>query len=233
MEQKVAQLPYFERLWAWFETNKKQALWGALIVVVVGVIVSFYFWQQSESEVNAGEALSQVLTSTAFSGGTRPESPEAYLKVASQHGGTSAGGQALLLAGEAFFAQGRYSEAQAQFQRFIREYSGNPLSAQAALGTAKCLDAQGKNEEAARAYKEAFERNPNSNIVPQAKFALARIYESQNKLDQARSLYEELARADTSIGNEAGMRLEELKTKFSAAAPVPAAVPILSTQKTN
>ena len=39
MEQKVAQLPYFERLWAWFETNKKQALWGALIVAVLGVII--------------------------------------------------------------------------------------------------------------------------------------------------------------------------------------------------
>lgn len=232
MEQNVVQLPYFERLWAWFETNKKQALWGALIVVVFGVIISFYLWQQSESEVKAGEALSQVLASTAFSGGTRAESPEVYLKVASQHGGTSAAGQALLLAGEAFFAQGRYNEAQAQFQRFTREYAGNPLLAQAALGTAKCLDAQGKTEEAARAYKEAFDRNPNANIVPQAKFSLARIYESQNKLDQARTLYEELARADSSIGSEAVMRLEELKMRFSAAPP-PATFPILSTGKTN
>src|SRR6267143_5249865 len=233
MEQNVARLPYFERLWTWFETNKKQALWGALIVVAVGVIISFYFWQQSESEVNAGEALSQVLAGAVFSGGNRAELPEAYLKVVSQHADTSAGGQALLLAGEAFFAQGRYSEAQAQFQRFTREYAGNPLAAQAALGTAKCLEAQGKTEEAARAYKEAFERNPNANIVPQAKFSLARIYESQNKLDQARSLYEELARAETSTGSDAAMRLEELKMRLSAGAPPPAVFPILSNQKTN
>lgn len=232
MEQNVAQLPYFERLWAWFETNRKQVLWGTLIVVALGVIISFYLWQQGEKEVNAGEALSQVLANTAFSGGTRVESPEAYLKVASQYAGTSSAAQALLLAGEAFFVAGRYSEAQAQFQRFIREYSGNPLIVQASLGTALSLDAQGKTDEAARAYKEVFERHPNANVVPQAKFSLARIYESQNKLDQARSLYEELARAESSTGTEAALRLEGLKTKFSAAPP-PATFPILSTGKTN
>jgi len=232
MEQKVAHLNFGEKLWVWFEANKKQALWGTLIVVGLGLIVSFYLWQESEKETNAGEALSRVLANTAFSGGAQVASPEAYLKVASQHGGTSAGAQALLLAGEAFFAAGRYSEAQAQFQRFSRDYAGNPLITQALLGAATCLDAQGKTEEAARAYKEVFERYPNANVVPQARFSLARIYESQGKLEQARSLYEEVARAENSIGNEAGMRLEELKTKLSAAAP-PAAFPILSTPKTN
>ena len=233
MEQKVAHLNVGEKLWVWFEANKKQALWGTLIVVVLGLVFSFYFWQESKKETNAGEALSQVLADTAFSGVARPASPEAYLKVASQHGGTSAGAQALLLAGEAFFAAGRYSEAQAQFQRFSRDYAANPLIAQALLGTATCLDAQGKTEEAARAYKEVFERYPNSNVVTQAKFSLARIYESQSKLEQARSLYEELTRVESSIGNEAGMRLEELKTKPSAAAPPPTTFPILSTPKTN
>jgi tetratricopeptide (TPR) repeat protein len=233
MEQKVANLNIGERLWVWFEANKKQTLWGALIVVVVGLIVSFYLWQESEKEANAGEALSQVMANTASSGGTRAESPDAYLKVASQHSGSSAGAQALLLAGEAYFEAGKYAEAQAQFQRFTREYMGNPLTPQALLGTASSLDAQGKTEEAARAYKEAFERNPNSNIAPQAKFSLARIYESQNKLDQARSLYVELARADTSIGNEAGMRLEELKVRSPAPSLPPATIPILSTPKTN
>ena len=232
MEQKVAHLNFGEKLWVWFEANKKQALWGTLLIVGLGLVVSFYFWQESKKETNAGEALSQVLANTVFSGALAA-SPEAYLKVASQHGGTSAGAQALLLAGEAFFAAGRYSEAQAQFQRFSREYAGNPLIAQALLGAATCLDAQGKTEEAARAYKEVFERYPNANVVPQARFSLARICESQGKLEQARSLYEEVARAESSIGNEAGMRLEELKTKLSAAAPPSAAFPILATPKTN
>ncbi len=216
MEQKVAHLNFGEKLWVWFEANKKQALWGTLIVVGLGLIVSFYLWQESEKETNAGEALSRVLANTAFSGGAQVASPEAYLKVASQHGGTSAGAQALLL-----------------FQRFSRDYAGNPLIAQALLGAATCLDAQGKTEEAARAYKEVFERYPNANVVPQARFSLARIYESQGKLEQARSLYEEVARAESSIGNEAGMRLEELKTKLSAAAAPPPAFPILSAPKTN
>jgi len=234
MELKVAHLTAGEKLWVWFEANKKRTLWGALIVVALGLIVSFYFWQESEKETNAGEALSQVVANTAFSGGNRMEPPEAYLKVASQHAGTGAGAQALLLAGDAFFGQGRYPEAQAQFQRFSREYAANPLIPQALLGAATSLDAQGKTDEAARAYKELFERHQNASVVPQAKFSLARIYESQNKLDQARSLYEEIARAESSLGNEAAMRFEDLKTRISAAAPPPTAtIPILSTPKTN
>jgi len=33
MEQKVAHLNFGEKLWVWFEANKKQALWGTLIEV--------------------------------------------------------------------------------------------------------------------------------------------------------------------------------------------------------
>ena len=57
MEQKVAHLNFGEKLWVWFEANKKQVLWGTLVIVVLGLIVSFYFWQESTKETNAGEAL--------------------------------------------------------------------------------------------------------------------------------------------------------------------------------
>ena len=50
-------------------------------------------------------------------------------------------------------------------------------------------------------------------VASQARFAVARIYESQGKLEQARVQYEELARseANSSIGNEAGIKAEELR----------------------
>src|SRR5439155_3864908 len=98
------------------------------------------------------------------------------------------------------------------------------------------------------AYKQLVDLHPGDPAVPQAKFALARIYESQGKFDQARALYEELGHADAygSIGNEAGLKADELRAKSSAPAaasapatiapeatttpPATKSIPLLSTQ---
>lgn len=247
MEQNVAKLNVFEKLWAWFEANKKQALTGAAIVVVVAGFVSFYIWRQGEKEVLAAEDLSNAIASVASPGHGASESVAAYLKVASAHPGTSAGERALLHAAAVLFTQGKYPEAQAQFDRFLRAYPDSPFRGEAQLGVAACLDAQGKMDEAARAYKILSESRPGDNAVAQARFALARIYEAQNKPDQARPIYEELAHNSQlgSIGDEAAVRAEELAQKFPLAtpSPSPAAVPKtpaifqpttnLSTLKTN
>ena len=124
MEQKVAHLNLGEQLWVWFEANKKQVVWGVVIAAVLALVASLYLWNAGQKRVKAGMALSQVLANAAFTGGVDGASAEAYLKVANEHAGTSAAGQALLLAGEAFFAQGQYAEAQTQFQRFVRENPG-------------------------------------------------------------------------------------------------------------
>ena len=60
MESDAGQLPISHKAWAWFEANKKQALWGAGAVLLVGVIIAFVLYQQSEDEVAASEALSNV-----------------------------------------------------------------------------------------------------------------------------------------------------------------------------
>ena len=221
MEQKVAHLTVGEKLLIWFEANKKQAAWGAGIVVVLGVVVGYYLWSQGAKEVKAADALSQVTAANLFAGAGQTASAADFLKVADAHAGTPAAGQALLLASGALFTEGKYAEAQTQFQRFSREYPGNPFMGQALLGIAACLDAQGKTDEAARAYKEAADRYPNANTVSQAKFGLARSYESQGKLDQARSLYEEISKAEpySFVGNEAVMRQEALKSNQPVVTP--------------
>lgn len=221
MEQKVAQLNFGEQLWVWYEANKKQVIWGAVLLAVLAFVVSLYLWNSEQKRVRAGMALSQVLANAAASGGVDPASADEFLKVANEHAGTSAGGQALLLAGEAYFAQGKYSEALTQFQRFVREHPGSPLTPQALLGTAAALDAQGKDEEAARAYKEVSDRYPNTNVTAPARFALARIYEAQGNPDQARAIYEDLTRtaAYNSLGSAAMMRLEELRPEAPEPTP--------------
>jgi tetratricopeptide (TPR) repeat protein len=214
MSSEVVELPLSHKLWAWFETNRKQATWGSAIIVVVGLIIWFVVWQQGEKEVNASEALSKVTSMIATSPGARPDA-SAYLKVAADYPKSSAGARALLLAAGSYFVEGKYPEAKTHFERFAREHHDSPFMGQALLGIAACLDAQGKTNEALTTYKDLVDHRPGENVVPQAKFALARLYEAQGKVDLARTLFEDLARADaySSIGSEAGMRLEELLVK--------------------
>jgi hypothetical protein len=61
-----------------------------------------------------------------------------------------------------------------------------------------------------------IDRRPGDSNVPSAKFALGRLHAAQNEPDQARTFLEDVERTDPygSLGDEARMQLEELKTKF-------------------
>ena len=226
METNAAQLPLGDKAWAWFEANKKPVAWAAALIAAVGLIVWFVLWQHEEKEVAAGNALSNVETGLA-AGGTRADSADAYLGIAAKYPGSSAGARALLLAGGSFFTDGKYPEAQAQFERFSREYRESPFMGEALLGIAASLDAAGKTNQAMTAYQNLIERHPGETVVPQAKFALARLDEAQNKPEAARDLYDQVERADPygSLGDEARMRLEDLKAKYPNLAPAAPAAP--------
>ena len=222
MQQTVGELPVMDQAWAWLMVNKKQVLWGAGAVLVVGSALGFYLWRKQEVEVSASNALSRVEALAAMPGRTHVESADDYLKVVSEHAGTGAAERALLQAGAVLFAQAKYAEAQTQFQRFSKEYPDSSLRGQALLGNAACFDALAKPDEAAAAYKSTFEQRPGEAAAAQARYGLARIYEAQGKLDQARPLYEEVARTEpnSTIGNEAGLKAEELRAKSPPAAIV-------------
>ena len=222
MQSEVAQLPLSHRLYGWFETNKKQVLWGGSIVAGLVLIICFFNWNKSQREIAASEALSDVSTAQFGNPGARPDA-DGYLKVAANYPKSSAGARALLLAAGSLFAGGKFPEAKTQFERFTREHHDSPLMGQALLGIAACWDAQGKTNEAVAAYKNLVDHHPGETVIPQAKFALARLYEAQGKVEQARVYYEEINRNEPygSLGSEAGMRLEELLVKNPALVPKP------------
>jgi predicted negative regulator of RcsB-dependent stress response len=217
MESDITQTDALWKLWAWFEKNKKQVIYGTTAAAAVALIAWFFVWRAHEKQVEASEALARVsLAHLLEPSGANQDDSQAFLKVASEHSGTSAAERAALLAAASLFTQGKYADAQAQFGRFIRENGASQFVPQAKLGVAASLEAQGKTTEAVNQYKEVSERHPNSVAAPQAKISLGRIYEAQNQPQQARKIYEELARSDagTSLGSEASMRLEELNAKF-------------------
>jgi tetratricopeptide (TPR) repeat protein len=220
MESEVTQLPLWQQAWAWFEANKKQTLWGTGALVLVGLIVALVLYRRDEADIAAGEALSNVAL-PQMTGASRGDSPDAYLKVAAAYRGSRAGARALLLGAGGLFMEGKYDEARNQFERFNREYGDSPFKGEALLGIAACLDAQSKTNEAVTAYKNLIDRRPADYVLPQARFALARLYEAQNKPELARTLFEEVERNNpySSLGSEAGIRLEDLKVKYPNLAP--------------
>ncbi len=208
------------RLWAWFETNKKQAGIAVAIVAAAGLVMWFVSWRRDQRDINAGEAVSAVSLAQTVQGGVRPDAAEAYLRVASDYANTSSGARALLLAAGTFFSESKYDQALKSFQRFTREHRDSPWMGEALLGTASCQEVLGKTNEAAVVYQDIKDHHSGDVVAAQAKFSLARIYEAQNKPELARPLYEDLARNGqySSIGSEAGIRLEELMAR--SAAPV-------------
>jgi len=223
MESNLAQLPLLHKAGAWFEKNQKQALTGAAVAAVAGFIVWFFAWQSGEKQVQASNALSSVAMSQMGAAATGQDTPQAYLKIASDYPKSKAATRALLLAAGAFFTEGKYTDAQAQFERFTREYHDSPLLGEGLLGIAACLEAQGKTDQAVAAYKDLITRHPADSVSPQAKFSLAGLYEQQKRPELARDLYEQVARESRygMLGSEAGMRLEELAQKNPNLTPTP------------
>lgn len=221
MESKAADLPLSDKLLAWFETNKKPAALAASVVAVVGIVTWLVLNHQEEKATGASEALSSAFVSQLTGGMGRQDNPEPYLKVAAEYPGSNAGAQALLLAAGNLFSEGRFAEAQAQFEKFTREHRDSPFMAEALLGVAASLNAQGKSDLAVSAYKDLISHHPAETVIPQAKFSLASLYEAQNKPELARDLFTEVEREDRmgTMGVEAGMRVEDLISKYPRLAP--------------
>jgi TolA-binding protein len=224
MESEVVQLPLAERLWIFFDTYKKQLAIGAVVLAVAALVIWFILWQREQKQIEAGTAVTQVATSQ-LEGSPQTQAADAYLKVAKAYPESIPGSRALLLAAGSLFTQGKYAEAQSQFERFVREYPGSPFTGEALFGIASSLDAQGKTDQALNAYSDLVMRHSTEPFIPQAKFAMASLYELQNKPERARDLYQEVEHNAplTSLGNEAGVRMEELIAKNPGLAPAPTA----------
>ena len=215
----------------WADANRKRLIGLVIALAVVAAIVAFIIYRGNASEAAASEALSDLrpIQVSPTSPGIVPA--QEYLRLADANAKTSAGERALLLAGGALFAEGRYPEAFSQFEKFIVEHPDSAQRAEAALGAAASLDAQGKIAEAITRYKAVTDRYPGSPSEIQAKFSLARLYEVQNKPDLALKFYEEVQKEDPqgSVGSfyaklsMANLMLKNpgLKTPGISAPPIP------------
>jgi TolA-binding protein len=220
MQAQDTATAYFLKLWSWAEANAKHVAFGAVVLAVAVFLASYYFWRQNQMEIDAGQALTQLLVSTP-TGSDAGQLSGDYLKIASDYSDTPTGGRALMLGATTLFESGKYPEAQAQFQKYLDRHPAETFAAQAALGLASCLDAQGKMDPAISAYRRVISSFSDPNAADAAKFALAKINEQQGKLADAKNLYETVARSNPNspLGSEAMFRVIQLRAKLPAATP--------------
>lgn len=220
-----------DQLLGWLGRNKNQLLAALLILAVLAIGFAWYSWQQTTREQEAATALIGLRGTMDKQGVYHLTPATEFVMLADNFRGTKAANRALLLAGAAFFREGKYPEARAQFERFLSENPRDELAIYARYGVAICAEAMGKLQEAAEIL-EAIVKAPDANPVqPRAKLALARIHRATGKTDQARGLYEELYRAEGAslIGYQAEQALDEL----GAGAATGAGSPHLSTNNTG
>jgi predicted negative regulator of RcsB-dependent stress response len=211
---------YFFKTWSWVEANLKQVALALVVVIVIAVLTSYYFWRQNQTEIDAGQALTQMLISINPSSDA-DQVANAYFKVATDYPGTQGGGRALVLGATMLFENGKFPDAQAQYQKYLDTYQDGAFAAPAVLGIAVCLEAEGKTDAAANAYQRVINGYSGSYAVSSAKFALGKIDEKQGKLVEAENYFQQVARdnPNTAMGSEAAFRAYQLSTRSSAAAP--------------
>ena len=218
MQRDPAPQDNFVRFMAWVQVNQKRLiLWGLLAVAVILAVTSIVTYQR-QKESAASLALSSVFEPLSASAPTPPGTAAALLKVADEHKGTKAAARALIRAGGVLFAEGNYAESSKAFERFLKEYPDSPWVPQAHYGVAANLDAQGKTADATAKFEQIRRVYGSDPIIDQVKLALGRLYENQNKPEDAHKLYTEVLQNNpgqySGLGNEAGMRREELEAKY-------------------
>ena len=200
-------------LLAWAAANKNRLLYGGVAAIVVVVAVIFFANYQTQKELRASEALSEIRTPMNPGALPPPGTADAYFKIAREHAGTKAAARALLNGAGLLFAETKYAEAQTRFESIPKEYPESEFVPQAHFGVAKSLDQLGRTNEAISKYEELRKRYAAHAIADEVKLNLGRLYEAA-KAEEAFKIYDEILKANPSqysgLGAEAGSRLEDL-----------------------
>jgi len=224
MESQDTATLYLLKIWPALEANKNRVIGGLIAVVLVILLVLLMSWQRDQKEVDAGQAVSQLMVSSQPNA-TPAQLAAQYLKIAGDYAGTQAAQRAQLQGAAILFTAGDYAGAQAQFQKFVDADPASPQIATAELGVASCLESLGRTDAAVDAYQKVIGAEGTSPTTLSAQFALGRIMEGQGKISEALKYYQPLARSvpNTTLGHQAALKAAELNANLAAKTTVTAA----------
>jgi TolA-binding protein len=221
MESQDAAANFFYKLLPQIQANLNRIITIAVIIAVLAAGISFYSWHSGQTQINAGDAVSDALVSMPATADATTIA-NTYLDIATQYPNTTAGQRALMQGASALFMAGKYQDAQTYFQQYMNAHPDGPFAGQAGLGVAKCLEAQQKYDQAAGAYQHVIDNSADAEAVIDSKFSLGRLDVRGKNYAEAMRLFQDVMQADPYgvMGNEAGQLTYEIKSKVPTPAPV-------------
>lgn len=177
LETKPPVEPEFDFLAFWIQHKQKVVIFSILLLVG---LISFGVFQFTR--MRAEQAATRDLA--------KAKSTEDYRRVADQHEGSTAAGNALLLLAEQLRAESKFDESNAALQRMIEKYPTHPMISGAWISLAVNQEAQGKTDEALATYQKVAATYPNTFSAPAALLAQGRIFAAKGKIEDARRAYE-------------------------------------------
>jgi len=201
----------FDLLQFW-DQYRQIILVTAGVVLLAGVAVGVYEYQQAQRLQAAGAALAQATTEAD------------YQQIMDKYAGTVAAGNASLFLAQKLREDGKYDEAIEVLQTFLDKYPTHPLAHAADLSIGETLEDEKKTDDALAKYQEVAAKYPDSYSAPMAVIAQANLLKKLGKTEEARRLYENFMAQfpDSILTQEAMTEMHLLRPAPGAAAqPTP------------
>ncbi|MDA0747328.1 MAG: tetratricopeptide repeat protein [bacterium] len=157
---------------------------GALaVIVLIGVFINR---QAEQRRLEAVDAMGDVRISLLK--GEEESAINQAQQVAQRYSGKPAARNALLVAGNLQFENGRFAEARTTFENYLDNFgSEGPLGYGAWVGTAASLEEEGNLNGAAERYVAYVDKHSDTPFAPLALKEAARCYEFSGALEKAKT----------------------------------------------
>src|SRR5436190_17404170 len=137
----------------------------ALGVLFIVALVGYTIFTINENHSRAAAEVAYAAAKT----------PDDFRKVAQEHSGQPAAGNALLQLAAQLRNEGKLDEANATLHKFISEYPEHPMLAGAWLALAENAEAAGKQDDALTGYQKVLTTFPGSFAAPLALLGQGRL----------------------------------------------------------
>jgi len=154
----------------------------SIIVVVLALGVATFLWQKhaAQEEENAAARLAEARDAASLQ------------RIVEDYPGKPVAAAAMIRLGDAYYRDGKYTEAAAIYQKFLTEYPRHPLVQSARIGLAAVQEVLGNLQAAREQYLQLASSDPYGYASLAAKMGVARCTEGLGQAKEARQMYEEL-----------------------------------------
>ena len=199
-ETTPAPEPGFDAEIFWIKHKKNVQRFAMLFIVALAAWAGSE-WSRTKKLAGAQELLAGAKT------------VEDFQKLIAKYPGTTAAGNAHLLAAAQLRKDGKFDESSALLRSFAEKYPEHQMLSGAWTSLAANLEAQDKPDEALAMYQKVSTSYASSFSAPVALMAQARLLKAKGKTEEAGKIYEQVMTryAETAVAQQAAQEIKQLK----------------------